>query len=164
MELLLHINQQIFTAIAHCDAATASRLLAAGACVNALGPDGQGVWSYAVPAGAKSVRLALDCGADPNLLDGAARSALYWTIQSNSADSAELLIEAGADMESVQSADAFNLLHEAAMSGADAVLGVFAKYAPASLFSERNVFGRTPYEEALDAGNSKCTALLAAYE
>ena len=161
--LHLHNNQPIFDAIAHCDAPAASRLLAAGACVNALGPDGQGIWSYAVPAGAKSVRLALDCGADPNLLDSADRCGLYWAIQSNRADSAELLIEAGAKMESVESADAFNLLHEAAMSGADETLGVFVKYAPTSLFSERNVFGRTPYEEALDAGNSKCAALLASY-
>jgi ankyrin repeat protein len=161
--LHLHNNQPIFDAIAHCDAATASRLLAAGTCVNALGPDGQGVWSYAVPAGAKSVQLALDCGANPNLLDSADRSGLYWAIQSNSAESAELLIEAGAKVESVESGDAFNLLHEAAMSGADDVLGVFAKHARAGLFSERNVFGRTPYEEALDAGNSKCAALLASY-
>jgi ankyrin repeat protein len=96
-------------------------------------------------------------------LDGADRSGLYWAIQSNSAESAELLIEAGAKLEFDQNADAFNLLHEAAVSQADTVLAVLAKHAPVSLFSERNVFGRTPYEEAREVGSSKCAALLAPY-
>lgn len=158
----MHTNASLFEALANCDISAVKDHLVSGADINGRTSDGQTVWSYVIPCGKQAIRLALQFGADPNVLDAAEKSALYWAIQSDDGDAAEILIQAGARIDTSTGSDRYNLLHEAAMNGAEAVLNVLLKYAPVTLLTEKNILDRTPYEEAVKARKTYCAALFGA--
>lgn len=155
----MHVNAQLFEALSQKNAAAAAAAINRGADVNGQTILGEGVWSFVIPAGIDSVRMALGFGANPNGLDAARHAALYWAVHAKNAEVAKVLIEAGASME-IDASDGFNVLHEAAMAGYADVVGALVGAAPDRAIHSLNVLGRTPLAEAIAAGNEGCARLI----
>jgi len=101
---------------------------------------------------------------DLTQIDGQGNSSLYSAIYSDDPEIARILIEHGAKISSNLESDRFNLLHTAALAGKASVLAVLIAAAPPSLLREENIFGRTPFGEAVAAKQDDCIRLLRAIE
>jgi hypothetical protein len=155
----MHTNAQLFEALAHKNFSAATAAIQSGADINGRTAIGEGVWSFVIPAGVDAVRMALRMRADPNALDGAQRTSLYWAVQANVAEIAKALVQSGARMDE-QTSDGFNVIHEAAMAGHAEVLGALIVAAADSVLVAPNVLGRTPLAEAIEGGNETCVRLI----
>ena len=74
-------------------------LKAGGADVNRTDRQGRTALSYAASGAMGVVRLLLEYGADPNIVDREGWGPLHYAIRANSAESAKILISAGADVK-----------------------------------------------------------------
>ena len=156
----MDISSVLFGALASLDSQSAEALMSRGADINSFTDLGEGVWSYVVPSGAAATKLAIQYGADLGLIDGAGRNALYWAINSMHEEIIKILIDAGADVEQRARDEYCNLLHEVALSGDCKMMVALLRYAPSRMLNEKNVFGRTPYEEAVANGNIACAKII----
>ena len=153
-------SARLFEVIASLDSQHAEVLIREGADINSLTDIGEGVWSYVLPVGLEATELALRLGADPNLLDAAERDSLYWAIYSTDANVVEVLVNAGVNLDRLAAYGDCNILHEVALAGNSSVLQALLPHIPTAMLSERNLLGRTPYEEALEFGNTDCAEIL----
>jgi len=157
----MDINEKLFMAVERGDRSSAASLIAAGANINGRTDLGEGVWSFVAPLGIRAVDCALEFGADPNLLDAAGRSPLYWVVCADAPDIACRLIDAGAQMDAELDATKFNIIHEAAFAGHEAVLSVLVQRASLELLEAENVLDRTPIDEANAADHINCSRIIA---
>lgn len=149
---------KLFLAIMKRNDALAREAIAEGASINGCNLDGQTVWSFVISR--DSARIALQLGADPNLVDAAQRSSLYWAVFVDDGDIIDLLIENGAKIPPPDWAGKYNLLHEAAGAGEVRAIVALLKYVPKSMLAEKDVLGQTPQEVALANGHLECAELL----
>jgi ankyrin repeat protein len=157
----MNMNGQLFAAILHADKKEASKCLSLGADINGLTPYGESVWTVVVSGGYTAVQLALELGADVRKLDRAERDALYWAIFSSDGDVAKMLIGHGADVRiSDPCGTDETLLHIAASAGKTEVLKVLLQASTSGDLCKRNLFNRTPLDEALYADQKKCVAII----
>jgi ankyrin repeat protein len=157
----MNLNENLFNAISRVNRSSAASLIAAGANINGRTELGEGVWSFVVPLGIRAVDFALEFGANPNFLDAADRSPLYWAVQANAPDIACRIIDAGGRMDEGIGKDKFNVIHDAAQAGYETVLSVLARRASLDLLKAENVMERTPLDEASAAGHTNCSRILA---
>ena len=157
----MDLNKKLFVAVSRVDRSSAASLIATGANINGKTELGEGVWTFVVPNGIRAVDLALEFGANPNFLDGGSLSPLYWAVQADAPDIACRIIEAGGRMDAGLNANKFNVIHEAAQAGHEAVLSVLVQRASLELLKAENVMERTPIDEANAAGHINCSRILA---
>jgi len=147
--------EELFNALRARDVAQASKLLSEGVDVNAQTSIGEGVWSFVIPEGREAVKLALNCGADPNSIDAAGRNALYWAIMADESDVIKMLLDHGANVEYSTSLG-YGLLHDAASWGKSQALVALLPIVTDQMLLAEDVEGLTPLQEALRGKFTTC--------
>jgi ankyrin repeat protein len=74
------------------------------------------------------VKLLLDNGALPSQRDGLGRTALMWAATGDNAEAVELLLEAGSEVNAVDTSEGFTALMHAAAEGHASVVKVLLKH------------------------------------
>jgi uncharacterized protein len=108
-----------------------------------------------------SVRSLLREGADVNASQGDGMSALHWSAAGGDAEMAEMLVQAGASVQSVTRIGHYTPLHIACQGGNAAVVEVLLE-AGASVESRTEPGGTTPLHLAAGSGSTEAVRLLLA--
>jgi len=107
----------------------------------------------------ESVRSLLREGADVNASQGDGMSALHWAAASGDAEMAEMLLRAGANLQSVTRIGHYTPLHVACQGGNAAVVELLLE-AGADASSRTSPGGTTPLHLAASSGSAEAVRLL----
>jgi ankyrin repeat protein len=125
-------------------------------------------WLHAAPAAAladaamrrdpATVRTLLQQGAEVNTPQGDGMTALHWAARNGDADTAAMLLAAGANLRATTRLGGYTAMHLASAAGKDAMIGMLA--AAGASVDARTSTGATPLMLAAASGRASAVAAL----